>query len=669
MASSQNHDPLRGPFREVRRWAFLLLAVLPVFSPGRAVGQAEAPAPEAAQKVPVERLWEDFIHGIKVARPDMALSNAQAIVAAEGQAREIYLLAAETPDLQNVLRRGERLEGLAEPIARIRQIIEEGYERERSDPKQIARAIEMLAKSVRAYQIGAERLATSGEYAMPQLIQKLTDPMTPGILRERIITVLPKLGRGAVRPLSEVLQAKDPELLEIAAHALGQIGYPQAAPHLKALTQRQDVLARTREVARSALLACAGPAAMDSPVAELYYQLAEKYYYRADSVAPEGDYPSANVWFWREGLGLSAKAVPREIFHDLYTMRMCRSALEADPNFDPAVSLWLAAKIRKEVDLPEGRTDPTEAPDEPGAEYYALASSAEYLQQVLQRALRDQDSALALKAIKALAKTAGAENLVSPTPGGVQPLVQALGNANRKVRFLAAITLANALPERPFAGSGQVMSVLIEALRQTGTKRAMVIAAEPNTRNVIKEAVRRLGYEVLDSAEANRALAEGRRVSGVDVVLLADRPEPSDVVGMLRREAIFAGVPVVATIPDQRIRRIARPDGRIVVMEGEFSPAAIPQAVKQAIKLGSGEPLSPEEAAEWAIRAAEAIYTLGVTKNPVFDVSLAEETLIATLFDKRREVRMAAARTLSVMNSARAQQAIAEPALNQEAAY
>ena len=666
MGSSQNQDPLRESFLHTPAWACMLLAGLLAFSGGgrAALGQAEQPDPEAIQEVPVERLWEDFIHGIKVARWDMAMSNAQAIIRAQGQAREIYLLAAETPELQGVLTRGERLEGLTEPIERIRQIIEQGYESERADPKQISNSIDMLAKSIRAYQIGAERLATSGEYAMPQLIQKLTDSMTPGILRERIITVLPKLGRGAVRPLSEVLQARDPELLEIAAHALGQIGYPQAAPQLKALTERDDVLARTREVATSALLACAGPAALNRSVAALYYEQAEKYYYRAESVAPAGDYPTANVWFWRDGLGLSVRPAPREIFHDIYAMRMCRLALEADANFHPAVSLWLAAKMRKDVDLPAGMSDPTQGPDEPSAEYFALASSARYLQEVLHRALRDQESAVALKAIEALAKTAGAQNLVAPTPGGVQPLVEALGNANREVRFMAATTLANAQPQRAFAGSAQVMSVLIEALRQTGTKRAMVIATEPNIRNLIKEAARGLGYEVLDRAEPNIALAEGRRVSGVDVVLLADRPEPSDVVGMLRREAIFAGVPVVATIPDERIRRIARPDGRIVVMEGEFSAAAIPEAIRQAVQLGSGEPLTPDQAAEWAVRAAGAVYTLGVMKNPVFDTSLAEEALISALFVQRRDVRLAVAQTLGVMDSAPAQQAIAEVALD-----
>lgn len=74
-------------------------------------------------------------------------------------------------------------------------------------------------------------------------------------------------------------------------------------------------------------------------------------------------------------------------------MRLAQAALKYDPSFYPAVSLWLAAKMRQEI---QGGPPETPAPEgEPGAKFYALAGSAKYLQDVLGRALRDKDSALA----------------------------------------------------------------------------------------------------------------------------------------------------------------------------------------------------------------------------------------------------------------------------------
>ena len=122
-------------------------------------------------------------------------------------------------------------------------------------------------------------------------------------------------------------------------------------------------------------------------------------------MTPDIRYATANVWYWVDGQGLSFKAVPREIFNDVYAMRCAAQTLKQDPNYYPAVSLWLAANFRKEADLPKGAKDPTVGETDMSAEFYALASSAKYLQDVLERGLLEQNSAVALGAIGALDKT------------------------------------------------------------------------------------------------------------------------------------------------------------------------------------------------------------------------------------------------------------------------
>ena len=625
--------------------------------------EGETPVAEGQS---LQSLWDDFLHYSKIARADLAASFGQAIIDSGSQPRELYLLAVNTPGSQSVLARASQLEGLPQIVAQLQVMIEAGYKDERRDPQQIAGAIEMLSGSIRGYEIAARRLETSGEYALPQLLQKLTDPTIPGTLKERIIRVLPRLGKEAVRPLSVALQAQDQQLLQIIADALGEIRYPHAAGRLKELAEREGILPETRVKALRALVACGGETATAQPLAAIFYDQAINYYYQRESVAPDVRDEMANVWYWEEGIGLTYVPVPREIFCDIYAMRMCRLALQHDENYYPAVSLWLASNLKREADLPEGAEDPTYGEQTQAVEYFALASSAKYLQDVLARALQDHNSAVALGAITALAETAGAENLVEPVAGGAQPLVQALSYPDRHVRFLAALSLANALPAKRFNGDELVMSQIVEALRQTGQKRALLIVADQNKRNALKDALRAAGYDVIDQSNLEAAIADAASASGVDVAVLADQPDPSEIIRRLRETPAMVTLPVLVSGQTEKLRSLAEQDKRTVLVDAAADAAAIAAGLDQVAQLAAGSAMDEPQATDWAVRAAEAVAYLGETGNVVFDISRAEDSLAASLNDQREEVRLAASKALSVMKSATAQRAVAELALNGE---
>ena len=44
-----------------------------------------------------------------------------------------------------------------------------------------------------------------------------------------------------------------------------------------------------------------------------------------------------------------------------------------------ALSLWLAANYKREVELPEGATDPTRPEGQPNAHYYGVSAGAKYI--------------------------------------------------------------------------------------------------------------------------------------------------------------------------------------------------------------------------------------------------------------------------------------------------
>jgi len=620
----------------------------------------------SAEQAPIDQLWGDFLHYIRVGRADLAQSFGQSILDSNAEPKEVYLLWANTAGSSAAISRGEKLEGMSPLIAKIRQLIEDGHKALRQDPKEIAHSIKLLGGTVRGFEMGAQHLAESGEYALPQLIQKLRDPATPITLRERITEALPRLGRSAVRPLSVACQATDPSLLEVITDALRRIEYPHAAARLKELAERKGVLPRTKRTAEMALVACAGEKAMGKTVAALYFDQAIDYYYRKASVAADIRYPTANVWYWDSVAGLTYKVVPREIFADVYAMRMCRLALKHDEKFYPAVSLWLAANLRRAAELPEGKSDPTYGKDTPSQRYFALASSAKYLQDVLARGLKDRNAAVAKGAIEALALTAGAKNLVEPASGGAQPLVEALSCSDRHVRFLAATALANALPEKRFNGYQSVLPRLIQAIRQTGKKRALLTLPDQDQRNAIKFALRSSGYEVIDNPDPVSAMADALKSPGVDVAIVASRPDPIGTINMLRQEPTFLALPVIVVGRSESVRSLAAKDGLIVELDTSANADEISETLKQAARLAASSEMTPDEAASWVIRASEAIEYLGMASNKVFDITRAAPALTDALNDKRVPVIQAASRALAVMDFAAAQRAIASKALDEQ---
>ena len=633
-----------------------------------AVAQETAPAAAAAESAlappkdkKLNELWDDMIHYIKIAQENAALSWGQAILNyPDATPQDLYLLAINTPGSQAVLSRGSKLKGMEPIIAELNRRIELGYQADRSNPQRIANSIDMLGQNLRAFQIGSDRLVQSGEYALPQLIQKLGDPATPPLARERIITVLPRLGKQAVNGLSAALKIADPGLQEVFASALGQIGYFAAAPQLKELAETTRV-ERTRQVATSALVACAGKPAVGKPLAELYYDLAKRFYDHAESVVPDARIESANVWYFQDGL-LAYKPVPRVIYCDVYAMRYARQALAHDSNFYPAVSLWLAANLRKANELPPGVTDPTVPADQPPAQFYALASSAAFMHDVLAMALKEKNSAMAMDAITALAKTEGAKNLVEPTSGGAQPLVEALTYPDKQVRFLAAITLANALPVKTFTGREMVVPVLNEALRQAGTKTAVVVIPDEAARNPIKDALRAAGYEIMDQPENTRAIAQAKQTLTADIAMVSEA-QAGELVRGLRAEPAFAALPVLVIGDNESLRSLARADGKVVLLPSGTGADAVAKALVEAAAKGAGKPLTAEESAAWSIRAAEAIRMLGLTGNTVLEYARTIPALSEVLSDARPNVRLAAVGALAVMPTV-GQQAIVPLAMN-----
>src|SRR6185312_15922379 len=307
----------------------------------------------------------------------------------------------------------------------------------------------------------------------------------------------------------------DPSLTTICA-VLGDIGYPIAGPNLVALAHGDQSSNQVKQAATIALQRLnVNP---NSNAGDLFYGLAEKFYYGTASIQPDPRSPRAFVWYWTKG-GLTSKSVPPQIFNDIMTMRESEHALRHNPgNADQAIALWLAANIRRGINLPQGETDPTRAADEPQPHYYNVAEGAKYLNLVLERSLKDntpQSPAVALAAIKSLQDIVGQSNMFSGTSS--QPLVDAMRYSDRQVRFEAAFAIASALPQKSFQGQDRVVPLLAEAVSQSGTPGVLIVGPQ-NERTTLASDLK--NFSVAGGTDPSSAIADSGAIPSVDVILM-----------------------------------------------------------------------------------------------------------------------------------------------------
>jgi hypothetical protein len=412
--------------------------------------------------------WNEYLHYTKIGRLDLAASYAQAILAGEPNAAELFNLSQANPDGYAILLKVSDSQPdtpLAQETKKILAIIDKGKFQRRTDARIIVEDIKRLSGTQRGQLSAVKSLQNAGEYAIPHILDAMSDISRKEEL-PNLIWALPQVGKDAIRPLAAALQTDNIAVKAEVIKALGKIGYPQSLPYLKYVVEK-DSSSELKSLAEQSIRQI-DPAAGKLSAAQLFYQLADKYYSHNDSLAPAQDAEFGNVWFWDAGSrALKFEKVDRNYFYELMTMRCCEWSLKSDPGFGSAIGLWIAAYFQAEstgIAVPnyfgQGHAD---------AFVYATTAGPEYLHQALERAIKDKNKYVALAVVEALAATAGEKSLMSRV-GPAQPLAQALSFDSRAVRYSAAIAIAEAGPTSKFPETKLVIENLSLALAETPEK-------------------------------------------------------------------------------------------------------------------------------------------------------------------------------------------------------
>lgn len=570
---------------------------------------------------------------------------------------------------------------IGERAARILEVIREGEHTQRKDTDRILTNIDKLGGPPQMEYNATQRLADSGEYAIPWLIHALRDEAREK-LWPRVVRALPQMGKPAVNPLVQGLAIEDENLRQTMIETLGEIGYTQAIPYLLALTIDDRVSSDSKQAAMAAIARIERHTGrqVDGSAADGFVRLGEQFYDEHGSVRADVRVNQANVWYWdAENQFLESVAVPRSIFGSVMAMRCSERALQINADHAEAIALWLAANIRRESRLgmnvesgdatETGEADPTRPEHFPRALYFSSAAGPQYAHMVLERAVDDLDAAVALGAIAALQRVAGPASLIG-SEDYKQAFAEALKFPDLVVRIRAALAVGNALPRSPFRGAELVVPILGKALTLTGRRNVLVVGADEDRVNRLLSDLRDADVNVIGETNALRGLNRARsELESLDAMFISSaitNPEPAEAIAAVRGRRDVSLTPIVLMVePDQTAMAelIVGGDPGVESVDAGASREALLERLAMVAKRLGQTPVDPDTAHELALLAAGTLHRIALDGRSVFNAAVAEKAVISAAGSVHEDLQIASIDVLALLPGGAAQSAIAQTAL------
>lgn len=634
--------------------------LLPTLTPPQAV----------AASAPSQKLTNDadlFMHYSLVGNVKLAAAFGQTLLNMSPNPVDVlhaFEAAADGRNVTEILIDNQQVPSLRDISAKIEALLNEGHMAVARNPKRIMQAIAAMDQSPRAYVVSRKRLRAAGEFAVPFYIHTLNSTSQKA-LHPYVLQMMTEIGRPVIDALVQQLATPSvAEKVEII-HVLGNIQYSRSLPYLKEIVEDKNATADERAAAVSAIDQI-DPTGLFNHLnaAQQFLWLAEGYFNHRPSLA--ANYPSAAtnpIWYYSPSLdNVTEVAVPTAIWNDVQCMRACKAALRLDPKLSPAISLWITANLRREVDLPAGMTDPSLPKDSPSAAYYAMAAGPRYLNPSLRKALAVDNSHLILKVEAALTKTGGVSGLVSsPT----SPLLQAMSYPNLQIRFQAALALAAANPLKPFSGYDRVVPILSEALAQSGKPVCVIIEPSAQDRNTIAAGLRSQ-FHIISAATTSEAFLMARKSPIINLVVVQGASNVRNFAQLATTDARLAYTPLVimAHSVAARAYRVQFANEQTVSVLPVGSGASEVQAAYRNVvgKLGGNIPPSLKLAD--ALGAARQLKLIAMNRASIYNVLPAISALHMALHNPNSKVVLAAAQVLGQTRDPMAQRMLVRAALH-----
>jgi hypothetical protein len=554
--------------------------------------------------------------------------------------------------------------------------VQAGHLTRAQDPALIAQTIRDMSLNERAYENHLPELRDSGELAVPVMIQFLQNPDDDhkpyrGTVRRAMVD----LGKSGLNPLLAATEMQDNSTLLTIIDTLGALGYDVAAPYLERLANDNSRPEDVRTAAGSAIGRLQLRPGTPGDAAVLYYQLAIRFYYRDTQIGQVINHPGptpatpvqmCNYWNWDADKGLIYTEVPAEIFNDLMAMRTTETALSIRADMPESVALWLDANNQREVDLPQGDTDPIRG-GQPSAHYFNVCSGARHLDDALARALKDRNSPVAFKLSRSLGLIVGTSSM-NLNLGG--PLTDALRYPEKRVRYEAACALAGSLPSRAFPNAELVVPLLVQAIGEGGQGNVLVLANSQDDANALGATLQKAGYLTAGGGSPGDAIAAAQGLPSVDAIVFA-RGTSDEAIGQMlsiasRTPALEGSVQVVMKDSDTGPIAGLALSNSLLSITTETDGQKLKDAIDAVRSKAGLAPLDPAQADAYALRAAGDLENLALSQSTVLPASVGQPGLLGALNGPKGDLVSLVGKVLSHLPSAEAQQGLAQHALDDQ---
>lgn len=620
------------------------------------------------QKLTPTQLLEDFVHYVRIARPELAAAKGRVLLDSGITDAELAELLDEGPTTRE---RFDAAIARAHVVPELEDIADELDRRVYNGRLELSRELKRIEESI-GWLIGSQRmkmlatglLVEAGEYAVPSLLREITEGRNER-LREAAGRMIVKIRRQAVTPLCAALPHLDENNQRYLCGLLREIGLPHAAPYLMELALDPEATATTREAAARAYRLTGG---VNGDLSQMYTRLAKQYFNDSESLVAHPYEPTNNIWSYDPFVGLVAQPVATEIFNEVMAMRVASKALSIDPRNEAALSLFVASNLKRENELPRGKVDPIYGENTYSPAFYATVFGTKVCQDVLSMAIGRLDTPLVRDAIAALASTTGGANLFTGS-GGRQPLLEALEYPDRRVQYEAALALGRALPGQRFPGDIRVVPLLASAVRSSDASFAVVIAGEGEDRRIRASWLEDLGFTIVGMGQrmSDVRVQIGDAV-GVDLVVVqvSSAEQAIRTVGEIRVAHRTSAAPVLivaSNVNMVRLKREFRDDIRVKVSRARAPAEAFAAAVDEVMFVGSGGRMTQATAEAYAINAIMVLRDIAITAGSAYVIADAEGALIAALNTRRGAIRLNVGDILALIDSHRAQRSLFDAAL------
>jgi CheY-like chemotaxis protein len=617
--------------------------------------------------------WRLMVHYFKIARFDLAAQHAEKVLTANPDPATVLALVESATTGYDLVIRMLQVDAMEEVAPKILALAEEGARAKKTDTARIQENLLKLDKGPRPYFLAMKELRYSGPYVVPHALAILQDPGRKD-LHPFVQRALTELGTPVVRPLVRALATPNANLKEMTIGILGDIGHPNALPALKAVVEHPDSTEGSKGAASNAIIKIADESMLQTPAKRLYLDLANKYYYDKIPVA-DVHQPTTDVFDWVKDTGLLYRAAPSKAVNEILASRACSDALKADPGALAAVALWVSSVMQMEAEL-EGQkareADPFLPDDMPSVDFFARAVGQQHLYSVLDRALRDENTPVAVRACRALEDTANEEflNLYAESKAG-SPLVLALTYPDQRVRFAAAFALAAIRPTEPFTGAGKVIPTLSEALNLEAAKSILLVEPKDDNRNRLQAELKNEEWNVVTATTGNDAISKARAMPRVDAVVLSSKTQHvghADVVSMLRSDYHTAMTPIVVlSWPDDPVKAswLEQRVPYIQAVDHNIETAALLEQVT-ALKKEAGSLVLDEEAARaTSLEAAEVLKRIALSSR-LYSAKRARQSLLDSLSNRPDALVISVLGALAEIADAEITRAMGDVAVNAE---